>query len=319
MKYQYFRDFDEFANSVDDIDSTMMRQNPAHFIWSLKQVYLPKIHVQLGRLGSGNIADGQSWSDGYMLYLPLTDTCEYLSKGKVVDKNSFLILEPGCDFCISTKTDHDWCSISIPTQKLARGGDFGEPSSGSEKMTCRVSRPNPQLAAQFQKLVCQIMTTATNCLEFESSPAATCVEAELLKVVSLIIRQRQAAQPNPEGRPKLPREEIIRRSKELLEERDGKPILVGELASRAEVCERTLRTAFKDYFGVGPLRYLQLRQLHQAQRALRAADAEAVSVTNVLLRQGVWDFGRFASRYHQLFGELPSETLRAKKSAAKSS
>ncbi len=180
MQSQYFQDFDEFASSVSDIDSTMMLQNPAHFIWSLNQVYLPEIQVQLGRLGSGNIAEGQSWSDGYMLYLPLTDTCEYLSKGTVVDKNSFIILEPGSDFCISTKTDHDWCSISIPTHRLADSSDLVEPSLGSEKMTSRVSYPNPQLASHFQGLVILIMTTAAYCLEFESSPAATCAEAELL-------------------------------------------------------------------------------------------------------------------------------------------
>ena len=318
MKSQYFRDFDEFANSVRDVESTMMLQNPVRLIWSINHLYLPEIHVQLGRLGSGNIVEGQSWSNGYLLYLPLTGTCEYLANGTVVDKDSFMILEPGCDFCISTKTEHDWCSIFVPTHNLARGSNLVESSLGSKKMTCRVSRHNRQLATQFQKLVHQIFTTAAANWEFESSPAGMCVEAELMKVASLVIGKRQGGKPYPEGRPKLPREEIIRRSKELLEERDGEPILVGELADRAEVCERTLRRAFKEYFGVGPVRYLQLRQLHQVKRALRAADAEAVSVTDVLVRHGFWQFGRFALRYRQLFGELPSETLQTKRSAVKS-
>ncbi len=313
MKSQYFQDFDEFASSVGDIDSTMMLQNPRQFIWSLNQVYLREIQVQLGRLGSGNIAEGQSWSDGYMLYLPLTDTCEYLSKGTVVDKNSFIILEPGSDFCISTKTDHDWCSISVPTHKLARGSDLVEPSSGLEKMTCRLTRPNLQLVDQFRSLVDTLMTAAVNYPKFESSPAARCVEAELLKVVSLVVGQRQAGKPKPEKRSRLPREEIIRRSQELLEERDGKHVLVEELVAASGVCERTLRTAFNEYFGVGPTRYLQLKQLHQVHRVLKAAEPGAITVQNVLLRHGVYDFGRFASRYQRLFGELPSKTLQTKR------
>ena len=318
MKYQYFRDFDEFANSVSDVDCNMMLQNPVRLIWSINHVYLPEIHVQLGRLGSGNIVEGQSWSNGYVLYLPLTDTCEYLANGTVIDKDSFLILEPGCDFCISTKTEHDWCSIFVPTHNLARGSDLVESSLGSKKMTCRVSRYNRQLADQFQELVHQSFITATSHWKFESSPAGHCVEAEFIKLASFVIGQRQEDMPNPEGRPRLSREDIIRRSKELIEARDGEPILVGELASRAEVCERTLRTAFKDYFGVGPVRYLQLRQLHQVERALRTADPEAISVSDVLLQNGVWEFGRFASRYRRLFGELPSETLKTKRSAVKS-
>ena len=110
-----------------------------------------------------------------------------------------------------------------------------------------------------------------------------------------------------------PRPGIIRRSKELLEEHKGRPVHVGELAAAAEVSERTLRTAFNEYFGVGPVRYLQLRQLHQVHRALRAADPEADSVADVLVKNGVWEFSRFATRYRRLFGERPLETLRTKR------
>ena len=61
--------------------------------------------------------------------------------------------------------------------------------------------------------------------------------------------------------------------------------------------------------GVGALRYLQLRQLHQVYRTLRSADPETESVSNVLCRHGVWEWGRFARRYRLTFGELPSQTL----------
>jgi AraC-like DNA-binding protein len=85
------------------------------------------------------------------------------------------------------------------------------------------------------------------------------------------------------------------------------------LAAAASVSERTLRTAFKEYFGVGPVHYLQLRHLHRVHRAIKAADPEEVSVSQILVGQGEWAFGRFASRYRRLFGELPSDTLRKKR------
>lgn len=134
-------------------------------------------------------------------------------------------------------------------------------------------------------------------------------------MASLIVGQPQAGESKQKGRSKLSRQEIIARSKNLLEECDGKPVLVSELATAAQVSERTLRRAFNEYFGMGPFPYLQLRQLHQVHRALRLADSEALSVTDVLLQHGVWEFGRFASRYRRLFGELPSQTLRNKKFA----
>ena len=308
MQSQTFHDFDSFVDSVRDVDCVMLIQNPQHRFWSIKHINLPEVHFQLGRLGSGNIVEGQSWPSGYLLYMPLTDTCAYSANGTVLDKNSFAILEPGCDFCISTKVDHDWCTVFVPTHLFDHCGNLVEQSSGSKKMTCRVTRANRQLTHLFKSIVRQIMIAAES-PQFESSLAAACAEAELMRVASLIVWQQQNGKPHPEGRPKLQRQEIIRRSKAFFEAHERESILVGELAAAVKVSERTLRTAFNEYYGVGPIHYLQLRQIHQVHCELRAADPKAVSVTGVLMQHGQWEFGRFAARYRQLYGELPSQTL----------
>ncbi|MEA3412766.1 MAG: hypothetical protein U9R74_14665, partial [Pseudomonadota bacterium] len=77
MQIHTYRDFDAFAADVRDVDSVMMLQNPTHRHWSISHVDLPGIHVQLGRLGSGNIVEGQSWPQGTLIYLPLTEDCLY--------------------------------------------------------------------------------------------------------------------------------------------------------------------------------------------------------------------------------------------------
>ena len=312
MRYQYFRDFDAFANAVRDIDSVMLLQNPVRLIWSISHLDLSGIYIQMVREGGGNIIEGKSRSDGYILFIPLNHAGAYAANGTALNNNSVLILEPGSDFCIRCKTEHDWCSVFVPIHKLAGGGKLVGSSSGSEKIRCRVSRPNCQLVEQFRALMRQLLTAAANCSEFESSSAATRTAEELRQVTSLVIGQRQAGNPHQEGRPKLRREVIIRRSKELLKKHNGEPFVVEELAAAVEVCERTLRTAFNEYFGMGPARYFQLRQLNLVHRALRAADSETVTVSDVLLQYGVWEFGRFASRYSRLFGELPSQTLQTK-------
>jgi AraC family ethanolamine operon transcriptional activator len=101
---------------------------------------------------------------------------------------------------------------------------------------------------------------------------------------------------------------------ELLEERGDRSVLVTDLAENAGVSERTLRTAFNEHFATSPARYLWTRRLHAINRALRAADPAEQSVTGLLVRHGEWQFGRFAMRYRRLFGELPSETLKKRRS-----
>ena len=272
MKSKQFRDFDHFSSSVSDVDCVMLVQNPKRRLWSIDQVDLPDIHLQQGRLGSGNIVEGESWSNGYLLYLPLTDTCAYSANGTVLPKNAFMILEPGCDFCLSTKLEHNWCTIFVPTHRLAHDDDLGEELADSER-TCRVTQGNLQIAKKFRTLVDQVITAAANYPQFESSSAARCAEAELLKIASSIVGRRSAHEPSQGALHRLPRQEVIRRARQHLEKSEGKRILVPELAAAAGVSERTLRSVFNECFGVGPVRYLQLRQLHQVRRALKAADA----------------------------------------------
>ena len=74
--------------------------------------------------------------------------------------------------------------------------------------------------------------------------------------------------------------------------------------------ERTLLRAFHRIVGMGPKRYLMLRQLNLIRRALHDAAYDERHVTGVLTDWGVSELGRFSGQYKTLFGELPSETLR---------
>ncbi len=208
--------------------------------------------VQLGRLGSGNIVEGQSLLDTYVIYLPLSDTCEYLASGVTIEKDAFAILEPGCDCCLSTKFEHDWCSIFIPADNLPSYLGFEETRSENSAMVCRTTRPSRSLAHQFRTAVREVLNAASNYPDFGSSLSSEVASAELMELGAAIIRggTKHQATPHGRGRPKLARRDVIRLAQECMEERDLPR--VRDLVTRTGVPERTLRRAFYEFFGVSP-------------------------------------------------------------------
>ena len=306
MLSEHYRDFDEFVSSIQGLDCRMTLRNAARHSWEIEAAELPGTRVQLGRLGSGNIVEGQSWTEMYVIYLPLSETCEYWANGVAIEKDAFAILEPGSETCLSTKLEHDWCSIFIPADRLHSRPGSEELASGPK--VCRTTRPSRVLAARFRASVDRILTAASYEPDFESSLAASIASAHLMELGAAIIECGSSRETLRDGRPKLPRDEIIRRANGAFEEENH--VTVGDLATAADVSERTLRKAFNEYFGVGPVRYLQLRNLHRIYRTLRASEPDETSVSRVLMEHGEWEFGRVSGRYRQLFGERPSETLK---------
>lgn len=96
----------------------------------------------------------------------------------------------------------------------------------------------------------------------------------------------------------------------ILSQLDRPSMRVASLAAKLGVSVRTLRKEFKRANNVPPCHHLRLLRLRQTRRALLAADNEVTTVTEVAVRFGFTEFGRFASEYRKVFGETPSVTLR---------
>jgi len=85
---------------------------------------------------------------------------------------------------------------------------------------------------------------------------------------------------------------------------------MADLVAASGVSERSLHRAFRHFRGGTPMAHLRTARLRRVRSDLldpRARD----SVTDIQMRWGVTEFGRFAAAYRRAYGELPSATLRA--------
>jgi AraC-like DNA-binding protein len=136
---------------------------------------------------------------------------------------------------------------------------------------------------------------------------AEAMEEELLHAMVRCLAEAATVQRQTNLHVRMP---VMQRFERAIGEAAGQPLYLTEVCARIGVQERTLRNHCLEYLGMSPHRYLWLRRMNQARRALSLADPAEKTVTTVANDYGFWELGRFSVAYRKLFGESPSATLR---------
>jgi AraC-like DNA-binding protein len=201
-----------------------------------------------------------------------------------------------------------WASMSLTPGELAHAG---RTLAGREiempAMTQRV-RPSAPLVLRLAKLHHAAGELARNAPDVLAKPeVARSLEHELVTTMVQCLTEGAAVSLRPAERQ---HRTIIGRFEELLAANRDRPLYLAEICQAVGASERTLRNCCHEHFGFGPIRYLWLRRMYLARRALLFANPATASVTEIALDHGFWELGRFAIAYKALFGEAPLVSLR---------
>ncbi len=103
--------------------------------------------------------------------------------------------------------------------------------------------------------------------------------------------------------------DLVVKVEELLEESPAQYFTVKEIADKAFTTPRNLQVAFKKHRTYSPMHFLKEKKFHRARKLILNSLPEA-TIKSIVLSAGILDINRFSKHYNQLYGELPSETLR---------
>jgi len=301
-----FSSFDAYAAQIQQATVRAMFLGPQQKNWSLAYLTMTDLSVQWGREGGANIIEGTSEPGGITFFMPRRNGHRITGDGHRMDSESLMVLIPGDEFCISASDWNQWSSMWVSHQVLQSMCGL---SDAILRWKTRVLQQSSESVAVLRSTLEKLgQAVDEEPSAFESVRAIHTTERKLAEGIRQALDVPAAA--IIAGRRALPRKQIMRQVMDFIDQHEGEYLSVADLASAAGSSERTLRTVFQEYFSVGPVRYLNVRTLHLARQALRASDFSTTSVGEVLTRHGVWEFGRFARDYRNLFGELPSQTLR---------
>lgn len=132
-------------------------------------------------------------------------------------------------------------------------------------------------------------------------------EKFLERLNQLLINTFVAIDPRLESRaPYKTRQQVIRRSNELIQNNLHRIVSMAELCRAAECSERTLQYAFKERYGISPKEYMLIQRLNAVRGLIKRERPHPKELSGLTKSWGFSHHGEFAARYRHLFGELPS-------------
>lgn len=228
--------------------------------------------------------------------------------GKDLPPDDMVFFAPGAEHHQRSSSECRWGAMSLTHEDLAAAGraivgyDLTAPTA-----THRI-RPSPHLLSRLQHLHAAAGHLAATVPDILTHPeVARAIEQKLVGAMVRCLTEGQVIRDKAPRHRRLP---VMRRFEEILNESADTPLYVTEIVSAIGVSERTLRLYCLEHLGMAPHRYLWLRRMNQARRALSLADPQSATVTTIATNYGFWELGRFAGEYRRLFGEPPSTTLR---------
>ena len=296
-------DFDELADAEELWEIHHRPLRPDKFEGRITVASFGGIGVDRESWSSATEIIGTSPRRAISFVVPCNDTDSYVSCGMDVNAHCIDVFGSQREVHALLRPSTQLISCSISADLLDNGAsstayvDLAEYGDGHRVVpsTAEATAGLCRLWKQFQKFA---RVDAPNSGAYDRM-----IEDILLSASAALSPARKEVKTKARRRYKL-----ARKAREYMRERQSDPPSIAEICSFLNTSERTLHYAFSDLFGISPMRFLKTQRLLAANQVLKRAPV-GVRVSEIALRFGFWELGRFARDYRAMFGELPSTTL----------
>ena len=301
------QEFDAYDEALPCADGHRVLRGRQQRDWRLAIVDLHGVGLTRGRAGAASIYSAAGSAGLFSFLIPLTRHDELLIDGHRCDRQTIAWLAPGRVFHVDSRQPASWLSVTISKELLlswfAFHEDEGHPVLLNRNLVGFASRPIRELIRLTQRLFrADVQCPGGLCgAAVQNAARAEILDATLRTVLS--VKSDRVV-----GRPAIRRAQVLDRALGLMRLMGDEQVYAEDLCRAAGVSERTLRNVFYEHFGIAPHRYLMIARLNRVRAAIREA-GPGDTISSICADAGIWDFGRFAHQYRELFGVLPSQHL----------
>jgi len=282
---------------------------PGRYVGSHTRINLHKLRMQRAREPLALVAYC-AIEKGRVPIIFLADSEQEppLHSGRELQFGELIWCADGTEYHQRSSSEFRWGAMSLDVEDLAAmsravaGYEFAPPKAD---LFVRPPQAALQQLLRLHKAAGDLAATAPDILTHLE--VAKAIEQELIRAMVHCLIDGDSASASASGHTRLP---VMRKFEQFLEQHPDRPLYMPEICAAIGASGRTLRQHCLEHLEMSPHRYLRLRSMNLARRALIRADSATTTVTQIAADLGFWEFGRFAVEYRKLFGESPSATLR---------
>jgi AraC-like DNA-binding protein len=264
------------------------------------------------RYGGEMVNEGSPSDDSYLVIFTLAGSIEIEGENYKMASNagSVCVMNPNNQFRSHLSADHRQLTLKIDGHLVNECFEnaYGyRPTKSVEFDACEtiVKRQASGLGGMVNMLCSELNKNHSSLLK---TPTCLHMEHILAGLVLEELPHDQKASIDSHSYSIVPGH--IKIAREYIHSHARENISIQEVAERCEVTIRTLQMSFQKHFGVTPLQYLRTVRLETANRELRQAASQGLTITDVALSCGFSNSSSFANYYRSRYGCLPSAVLR---------
>jgi AraC-like DNA-binding protein len=305
-----FSDVERFRNTIRPADTEFLVTGRGAFSATVTKVDL--INLGLQRL-TENLA--RTWriaidSPRIAVIFAAEPGAQATYRGAEFAEDCIGFVAKGTDVWHRSSGASSWAGYSLPDDLIVQhsvalfGRDLTPPRN-------RISAQLPSATmARLRRLHAAVIQLGSTAPEIISNiDAAKGLEASLIETFFDCLSSDELDEDQSARRQHFA---ILRKLHDLAQENPEEPLYISDVCRILRVPKRTLQYSCNEQLGMSPKKYLTLRRLHLVHQALQRGSEGGHSVSDIAMRFGFWELGRFAIVYRTIYGETPSATLRAR-------
>jgi len=301
------RNFSEFSEVFAQWNGQFYQMSRGQFQGSIRVIAGQNVRMFEAETNQSILTRGMD--SEFATFIPITTRNEATNwHGRSLSAGQMIVKRPEAEYHNLTARNAKLRALLVPVRLLE---DAARILSGSEAdfqaSTWSAPRLPAKAMARLEKGLSEMMAVSLEDPAFLESKEGGAFEMECLRRVINAVSASSMAEGNsldPSSRVAL-----VRRSVDLMHAHLDQPLSALDLCAELDSSDRTLRRAFRETYGLGPLAYFRVIRLHTVRTAIHAARGSQATVADIARRWGFHRLGSFANEYRVQFGELPSHTL----------